>query len=325
MKQNDEAAWIEEYVACYDVVDSSELAIERAHLIKEANLPSTVYKFRAVNEYSLKNLADDTVWLSSPAKYNDPYDCAATISAHEIAMASFGSEAPDTLFAPLLSVLSEEEIAAARQADDPFETIVRAVLSRDQKVPSEYIPGMIDALRGAVAHVLQPHLQRSVDTGREAIRMCSFSERNDIILMWSHYAENHSGFCIEYQVRSLHHFVRRMLQPVIYKRERFDATKFHKGLKPNIEGFNNLYGVLQALYKAPEWSYEQEWRFVLGHGILEQDQSYGFGTPSRVYLGAQIDESRKEKVLEICKARGFAVSQMRLSATEYRMVAEPLD
>ena len=48
--------WIKDFVACYDVTDSADLAIGRARIIKAANLPKRLYKFRGVSDYSLDNL-----------------------------------------------------------------------------------------------------------------------------------------------------------------------------------------------------------------------------------------------------------------------------
>ena len=108
-------------------------------------------------------------------------------------------------------------------------------------------------------------------------------------------------------------------------RARFDVTRFHKAAIQNgLDAFNNVYSVLQALYKAPEWAYEREWRFVLNFGILDSDQNVSFGNPSRVYLGAQMPTEYKKEASEICKQKGIPLSQMQLSKTEYRMVAETL-
>ncbi len=45
--------------------------------------------------------------------------------------------------------------------------------------------------------------------------------------MWSHYADEHRGFCIEYAVADLPSIAQRLLFPIIYREEIFDSTKFH--------------------------------------------------------------------------------------------------
>tara|TARA_R110000868_G_scaffold352856_1_gene614098 strand:+ start:2316 stop:3281 length:966 start_codon:yes stop_codon:yes gene_type:complete len=315
--------WIKDFVACYDVTDSADLAIGRARIIKAANLPKRLYKFRGVSDYSLDNLKAGTVWMCSPLKFNDPYDCAATISARQITGGTI--ELPEAILSRLRGSLNDLEIAEALASNNPIFRIVELVLLKDTSVPREKVPGMVEALLGAQEHVLQPLLDRNIASVREGIKVCSFCEDHETILMWSHYASNHTGFCMEYKIPQLEEHVIRMLYPVIYDRARFDVTRFHKAAIQNgLDAFNNVYSVLQALYKAPEWAYEREWRFVLNFGILDSDQNVSFGNPSRVYLGAQMPTEYKKEASEICKQKGIPLSQMQLSKTEYRMVAEPL-
>ena len=52
-----------------------------------------------------------------------------------------------------------------------------------------------------------------MDELKDAVRVVCLSETYDSMLMWSHYARNHTGYCIEYEFNkddmyysSLHHF-----------------------------------------------------------------------------------------------------------------------
>lgn len=70
--------WFQEYK---ELVFSSETSVERidkAIRLKFDNLPKLLYKYRAINDYSLKNLEEDSIWLSEPRNFNDPYDCSFT-------------------------------------------------------------------------------------------------------------------------------------------------------------------------------------------------------------------------------------------------------
>lgn len=59
-------------------LDRKNLNIEGAFLMKNQHLPNSIFKYREVNENSLKNLEEDTVWLADPSNFNDPYDCSHT-------------------------------------------------------------------------------------------------------------------------------------------------------------------------------------------------------------------------------------------------------
>ena len=87
-------------------------------------------------------------------------------------------------------------------------------------------------------------------------------------LMWSHYANEHRGFCIEFVRKSdnnLGNF--EMTKPVEYKRN------FPK--KVNIldsEGCINKFAHQRKYFvKDEDWEYEKEWRFTSLEGNKEED------------------------------------------------------
>ena len=91
--------------------------------------------------------------------------------------------------------------------------------------------------------------------------------------MWSHYANHHKGFCIEYDIEQIPHgdMRRKMLFQVIYSDAMFYCTKFlAPKVKKDLSTFNNLYPILQAIYKSPEWIYEMEWRLVFIAGVIRE-------------------------------------------------------
>jgi hypothetical protein len=92
-----------------------------------------------------------------------------------------------------------------------------------------------------------------------ALRIACFSERNDSILMWSHYADHHKGICVEYETRllSLPDAI-GFLHPVNYHPELFDATEYFCSYPEN----NPWMLWIAACHKSPEWAYELEWRFI---------------------------------------------------------------
>src|SRR5580704_16264537 len=95
---------------------------------------------------------------------------------------------------------------------------------------------------------------------REALRVGCFSERNDSILMWSHYADHHRGICIEYETRWLSiPGGLGFLHPVNYYPELFNPTEYFRYIP---DDYNNFMLMIAACHKAPEWAYEQEWRYV---------------------------------------------------------------
>lgn len=56
--------WKEQYVKMIGCVDPNDLEIEAAQTIKNANLPSYLYKYRPASNFAIDNFRTDTVWLN---------------------------------------------------------------------------------------------------------------------------------------------------------------------------------------------------------------------------------------------------------------------
>lgn len=83
--------------------------------------------------------------------------------------------------------------------------------------------------------------------------------------MWSHYADSHKGFCIEYDLTKVdfnkNQFV---LFPVKYSHKR-PPIPWTSMLNNNETSINKkvLYDIIMSvLTKDDIWSYENEWRFI---------------------------------------------------------------
>jgi len=57
----------------YDVCTNE--SIDKARKMIHENFPDRLYRYRSFkNEYGLSELKNNTVWLSCPNDFNDPYD-----------------------------------------------------------------------------------------------------------------------------------------------------------------------------------------------------------------------------------------------------------
>jgi Protein of unknown function (DUF2971) len=99
------------------------------------------------------------------------------------------------------------------------------------------------------------NLQNKIREVFPKLGICSFSAVPNLMLMWSHYANNHNGFCVEYDCRE-GTTLRDAIAEVCYedKLPCLGLSDFHDHPKEAIE---TLWRT-----KAKCWSYEQEWRFV---------------------------------------------------------------
>lgn len=145
-------------------------------------------------------------------------------------------------------------------------------------------------------------------------------------LMWSHYADSHKGFCIEYDFSTdIKKANSLILLPVVYSDERvqvpFDIKlgdydrDFNVRKKANTIMFENLFT------KDRVWTYENEWRILISSNVgLE----VGMPPISCIYIGASCPCEDKGKLLKIAKDKHIPVKQMKTDFCKYKLYAEEI-
>jgi hypothetical protein len=119
------------------------------------------------------------------------------------------------------------------------------------------------------------------------------SEVKDQILMWAHYSENHTGFCLEFKATPTTPFFGRA-QKIRYS-EVYPSINFFKSSRDA-----QMEAIL--LTKAKLWCYEKEWRIIEhehGAGIYHFPPELMTG----VIFGCQIPDGNKEKIIGWVKNR----------------------
>lgn len=132
----------------------------------------------------------------------------------------------------------------------------------------------------------------------QRIGLYCLSEHNDSILMWSHYAADHSGYYLEFETTDQTPFF-GAAQQVKYGTE-FPVVDFFT--TPNEEQVDLIF-----LTKFKGWSYEGEWRIVdhdTGPGIRE----YSHELLRSVTFGLRMPEASRETIRARVKRRGHAVN-----------------
>ncbi|MEM5669934.1 hypothetical protein AAHB59_18160 [Bacillus cereus] len=71
--------WIDEYVKLMFPKKWEDARMKEAMQLKYNNIPKALFKYRAVDEYSIKNFENDEAWFNTAVEFNDPYDCALTM------------------------------------------------------------------------------------------------------------------------------------------------------------------------------------------------------------------------------------------------------
>lgn len=137
-------------------------------------------------------------------------------------------------------------------------------------------------------------------------------------LMWSHYADSHKGFCVEYDFSETEEMTMPMLPlPVVYSDNR-PLIPWSVVFNNTRENQSNLTKqiLLALLTKDNAWGYEKEWRIMVD---AKQSPFCQMPRISCVYLGACVSDENRERVIAIAKEKRFMVKQMVLDRGVYAL------
>ena len=140
-------------------------------------------------------------------------------------------------------------------------------------------------------------------------------------LMWSHYADSHKGFCIEYDFSGNDLIAFKHLPfPIYYSKDR-PTIPWEDCVNITPESSKSAASKLMIgmLTKDAAWNYENEWRI-----LISSNESANIKMPkiSCVYLGVSISPINKAKIIAIAKRNHFSVKQMKVDRGKYKLRTE---
>ena len=142
-------------------------------------------------------------------------------------------------------------------------------------------------------------------------------------LMWSHYADSHKGFCVEYDFSQVNPDLTDNLPlPIIYSTQRpqipWEAVFEHtpESMK---KATNHIVEAL--LTKDEAWVYENEWRI-----LIQGDSGKPLPMPpiTCIYLGYNMNKVNRGKIIKLAKSKGIPVKQMKVDRGKFELHAEEI-
>jgi hypothetical protein len=217
-------------------------------------------------------MSGDLLSFPSPDKLNDPFDCAIPIHYDQ------GSKK---------EIMGYWEEHLKRSRPD---------LNRRERRKAA-IDAYKEIRKGGERTV---KIQRGIiDT---TVGVFSLSGNYKSILLWSHYANSHKGFCIGFNVNKLKKFCQKRyaeagevisLEEVEYP-DKYPFIDYRASKDERLKS--------QLLTKSSEWQYEREYRLIWFLGANKK-LKIDDGIIRRVILGCKMIQDDKDKVISILKAR----------------------
>lgn len=272
------------------------------HNIQKVLLPKKIYKYRTYNKNSIENLKNNTVWCTTLDQYNDPYEGYMTIDFFDSFKRYIKKQVEKT-------DIPHERLLLLDSIDNINELITFA--SEDLRKTENVIKKALDDKEKALRDIISKYR----DDFRKSYKICSFSENVDNILMWSHYAHYHEGFCIEYPTES----IKDSIFKVIYSDNIFDITDKIKNKK-----LQKIIPIYTAIIKNSSWEYENEWRLVFKHTKRKPIKGEFDIRPSAIYLGSLIKKRNKARLIKIAKEKGIHAYEMKMDDTCYKLIPQKI-
>lgn len=285
--------------------DDKGLVHDGRFRIRVEPLQETVYRYRAIDDWLERILAHDELYFATPADCNDPFDCRFEVTL-------------DDPVEGLVKFLDEQRMYA--------DMLQKAGMGYDGPLPEHLAPtptlaAMTDAELTARAEEIlrRPELgdaelqgikKAHLESARDRIGICCFAGRGDNLLMFAHYAAQHRGCCLEFQIRdgagsrtSIFEDDRLLFTDVVYSDEPPTAQLFEMGTVDSVRRV--------TLTKHTRWAYEEEVRVIRygGPGAVR----YRRDALTGVIFGYRTSEAEVARVLGWLGARrGVTLSRATL-------------
>lgn len=253
-------------------------------------VPRLLYKYRAGNIQDLVNLSAAKIWISSPTRFNDPFDCAYDVAISNIDRAQCVA---------LLDRMSNGQLNEA------------------------FIAQYDDA---TLFHQVKEGLKKAVATGLSGFSgVCCFSAAFDDHLSWGHYADCHRGFCLEFDTTVKLDPAEKLAAGTDDLFDKVHEVKYSDTFANlGVDTFTNEdyphILELMALTKRKCWEHEREWRVL--HPNADFAFSYNRASLTGIYFGAMMPMDQIQMICTLLNGTDTKLYRMHLDKARVELVPE---
>lgn len=246
--------------------------------------PASLYKYFRGTKRDLETIKANKLWYSAPCNYNDVFDCDITVDESAV-------------FDCALQLAPE---GTKIRTGSPMWKQLRQTMSQ--------------AIRS---------FRTTFEDMRSGMGVVCLSESDESLLMWAHYANNHHGMCVEYDLMEINKQLNFTPVPIIYSNERVCFNT----LNPDTAGNDSVALFLRSITsKSEEWSYEHEWRIIRDKTACGERWDSGkkgalldMIRPSSITLGCATEEEFEKSIREYCEANKIPLYKMKKDNSLYKL------
>jgi hypothetical protein len=345
----------------------SKIILQNLDLINDKNeyLPKYLFKYYTPTSENILDIKNQRLWLSHPNSFNDPFDCNIGYDSEK-----FEKDCLLKFIEEFGCIEDTNEHGGFTQEDknriqksyygqtfywtNKFESYSDAKWRLLQSKSKEFRDKVNEVLRSKAQQIdLKVEKLKNIN-----IRIACFSmldkddEFHNQIVMWSHYADNHKGFCVEYDLEFLKrdiHFtlkyyeyldkrdefikerneaiIKAGLFPVEYTANRVNipVTKLNQinfDTQGKIKYNSNIDELIYKTFvvKSSNWSYEKEWRIIIDEQIGNHfDNKIPFPYAKSIYLGCRADNELIGTMLKLGEELGIDVYLLTMDGKKFSL------
>lgn len=300
-----------------------------------------MFKYSPINSYALRNLQNNQIFFNNPLNFNDPFDTFHPAKISELSNEKFIEQFCNSskrkfnkrhLLGILNKNISKQEFYnfCNEHIDYIFDfngenenqifkdkSDFLGQLNSIENVKNCFVDNIGDFF-STIKLRLQKKIQETLHNIRQEsfskIGVSCFSKNNSNLLMWSHYADSHQGFCLEFD-STFEPFSKAF--EVSYKSE---IPNINSDLLMNNEiGTESIKNLLS--FKSIDWKHEEEIRIF----HKESNKCYFYPTLSlkAIYFGLRTNQSDIEIICSIIKSQNPAVRFYKMKKLELTFGIEP--
>lgn len=251
--------------------------------------PTFLYKYYSDKPTKLEAVQDNKMWYSAPYKFNDAFDCDLFVDENAIF----------TSFAHLAS-----HDRGVRAGSPAWRRLKQTI------------------------HAQACSMRTTFEDMKVTTGISCLSELDNSLLMWAHYANNHRGMCVEYELLEINRQLKFSPIPVVYSDEKVRISSIRQ---EKIEVDATRFLIESLTTKSTEWSYEKEWRIIrdnvacgLKWDVEEKGALLDMIRPSSVILGCMAELEFEQSVYAYCEERRINLFKMKKNKEFYRLEKIPI-
>lgn len=330
-------------------------------------LPNQLYKFYSPSPENVDDTKNQVLWLSDPINFNDPFDCQIGYDSEKYeksCILDFAQKQKSTNN-NFDEILSDEEIKRIKESklgeigywdtkSEEYNSVIYDVLkNKKESFSSKIKKYLFDKKQNADLKVDQ---LKKINIRVACFSNLEYDNFQKQLSMWAHYADNHRGFCVEYNIKKLQEEIelstsfssfykeeqrstyldervkiitKAGLFPVQYTSERVNIPMkiLRQSRDMTLKGTSTTRSINELIFKtyivkSPTWNYEKEWRLIVDNGVCQYyDNKIPFPYIKTIYVGCRANNELENKLKKIGDKLGIEVIKLQMHGGKF--IIEP--